>query len=85
VRGSRYYWSSLLVTAGRNTASPEDDVNRLNQVILERAMKKALVVPLTDEELLDLCRILLDRDEQDALRFLDEHLKKPTNEALEGG
>ncbi|MGA9350484.1 MAG: hypothetical protein WBW48_17015 [Anaerolineae bacterium] len=85
MRGSRYYWSSLLVTAGRNTASPEDDVNRLNQVILERAMKKVLVVPLTDEELLDLCRILLDRDEQDALRFLDEHLKKPTNEALEGG
>jgi len=48
-------------------------------------MKRALVVPLTDEELLDLCRILLDRDEKDALRFLDEHLKKPANEALEGG
>jgi len=48
-------------------------------------MKNALVVPLTDEELLELCRILLDRDEKDALRFLDEHLKKPANEALKGG
>ena len=48
-------------------------------------MKKALVVALSDEELLDLCRILLDRDEKDALRFLDEHLKKKVNEALEGG
>ena len=40
---------------------------------------------MTNEELLDLCRILLDWDEKDALRFLDEHLKKPANEALEGG
>jgi len=48
-------------------------------------MKKALVVPLTDEELLDLCRILLDRDEEDALHFLEQHLKKPANEALAGG
>ncbi|MFB0535983.1 MAG: hypothetical protein ACETWR_13495 [Anaerolineae bacterium] len=48
-------------------------------------MKKALVVPLTYEELLDLCRILLDRDEKDALRFLDEHVKKPANEVVEGG
>jgi len=66
-------------------ASPEDAVNCPNQVNLERVMKKALVVPLTDEELLDLCRILLDRDEKDALRFLDEHLKKPANEVVEGG
>jgi hypothetical protein len=48
-------------------------------------MKKALVVPLNDEDLLELCRILLDRDEKGALRFLDEHLKKPANEALAGG
>ncbi|MGQ9494293.1 MAG: hypothetical protein ACUVR2_11135 [Anaerolineae bacterium] len=48
-------------------------------------MKKALVVPLSDEELLELCRILLDRDEKSALQFLDEHLKKPANEALAGG
>ncbi|MBC7264015.1 MAG: hypothetical protein H5T64_06605 [Chloroflexi bacterium] len=48
-------------------------------------MKKALVVPLTEEELQSLCRILLDRDEKEALRFLEEHLKKPANEALAGG
>jgi hypothetical protein len=48
-------------------------------------MKKVLVVPLDDEQLLELCRILLDRDERGALQFLDEHLKKPANEALTGG
>jgi regulator of sigma D len=48
-------------------------------------MKKALVVPLSDEELLDLCRILIDHDEAGALAFLDQHLKKKVNQALEGG
>jgi len=48
-------------------------------------MKKVLVVPLDDEQLLELCRILLDRDERGALQFLDEHLKKPADEALTGG
>ena len=51
----------------------------------EREMKKALVVPLTDKELLDLWRTLLDRDEKAALQFLHEHLKKPANQALAGG
>lgn len=48
-------------------------------------MKKALVVPLEDEELLELYRILLDRDAEAALEFLEQHLKKPAHEALEGG
>ncbi|MGC8837833.1 MAG: hypothetical protein ACP5UM_05400 [Anaerolineae bacterium] len=48
-------------------------------------MKKALVVPLEDEELLELYRILLDRDAEGALEFLEQHLKKPVHEALEGG
>lgn len=48
-------------------------------------MKKALVVSLTEEELQSLCRILLDQDEKEALRFLEQHLKKPANEALSGG
>ena len=48
-------------------------------------MKKALVVPLGDEELLDLCRIILDKDEGGALQFLEKHLKKKLDEALEGG
>jgi len=48
-------------------------------------MKKALVVPLSDEELLDLYRIILDEDAEGALQFVEKHLKKPANEALEGG
>jgi len=48
-------------------------------------MKRALVVPLSDEELLDLCRIILDEDEEGALRFVVEHLRKPMHQALEGG
>jgi hypothetical protein len=48
-------------------------------------MKRALVVALTDEELLELCRVLLDRDEKGALRFLDAHLGNRVTKALEGG
>ncbi len=48
-------------------------------------MKKGLVIPLTDDELLDLYRILLDRDEAGALAFLDQHLKPRAKAALEGG
>ncbi len=48
-------------------------------------MKKGLTLLLSDEELLDLCRIILDRDAEGALEFLDRHLKKPARQALEGG
>jgi len=48
-------------------------------------MKKGLTIILTDEELLDLCRIILDKDAEGALQFVEKHLKKPANEALEGG
>jgi len=48
-------------------------------------MKKALVVPLTDEELLDLCRIIIDRDAEGALEFVNRHLRKKVEQALEGG
>ncbi len=48
-------------------------------------MKKAIVVPLDDEELLDLCRIIMDRDAEGALEFLSRHLRKPAQQALEGG
>jgi hypothetical protein len=48
-------------------------------------VKKGLTLILSDEELLDLCRILMDRDEVGALAFLDSHLKKKVNQALEGG
>jgi len=35
--------------------------------------------------LLDLCRVIMDRDEAGALEFLDRHLRKKVNQALEGG
>lgn len=34
-------------------------------------MKKSLTLVLSDEELLDLCCVLIDRDEAGALAFLD--------------
>ena len=48
-------------------------------------MKKSLSILLTDDELLDLCRILIDEDAEAALVFLEQHLKKPVKHALEGG
>ena len=48
-------------------------------------MKKALVVTLSDDELIDLCRIVLDRDAEGALEFVTRHLKRKAEQALEGG
>lgn len=48
-------------------------------------MKKALVVPLSDTELVELYRILIDGDEAGALAFLDRHLKAKVRQALDGG
>ena len=48
-------------------------------------MKKALVVPLTDEEAQELYRILLDGDSEAALVFVREHLRAPLAHAMEGG
>lgn len=48
-------------------------------------MKKSLTLVLSDEELLDLCRVLIDHDEAGALAFLDQHLKKKVDQALKGG
>jgi hypothetical protein len=48
-------------------------------------MKKGLTLVLSDEELLDLCRVLMDQDAAGALAFLDQHLKKQVHRALEGG
>lgn len=48
-------------------------------------MKKVLVISLSDEELLDLCRIIMDKDKDDALLFLENHLKSQVQKALEGG
>lgn len=48
-------------------------------------MKKALVLLLTGKELQDLYRILIDRDENGALQFLNDHARAPLQKALEGG
>jgi len=50
-----------------------------------RFMKRTLMLPVTDEELVELCRILLDRDQEGALQFLEEHLRGKVNQVLEGG
>ena len=48
-------------------------------------MKKGITLVLSDGELVDLCRILIDRDEAGALAFLDRHLKRQVRRVLEGG
>lgn len=48
-------------------------------------MKKALTITLTDEELLELYRILLDKDAEGALNFLETRLKSQIHTLLEGG
>jgi len=41
------------------------------------------VVP--EAEAIRLCRILLDKDQEDALAFLQEHARKRLHDFLEGG
>ena len=45
----------------------------------------ALVVPLSEQELQELIRILLDRDERAALVFLEKHIKPAAHAVLDGG
>ena len=47
-------------------------------------MKKALVLALSDEELLELYYILADKDGAGAIEFLHAHLRKQVTQALEG-
>jgi hypothetical protein len=48
-------------------------------------MKKMLSIPLEDEEIIELCRILIDKDAADALEFLQTHVKGKARDLLEGG
>ncbi len=48
-------------------------------------MKRALVIPLTDKELQEVYRILIDRDKDAAWEFLNEHARAPLRKAMEGG
>jgi hypothetical protein len=48
-------------------------------------MKKAISLVLEPEEILDLIRILVDDDAEDALVFLKAHFKENAKELLDGG
>jgi hypothetical protein len=48
-------------------------------------MKKALVIPLNGKELQELYRMLIDRDKDGALEFLNLYARPAMNKALEGG
>ncbi len=48
-------------------------------------MKKALVIPLTDKELQEVYRILIDYDKDAAWNFLDEYARAPLLNAMAGG
>jgi len=48
------------------------------------SMKRSIILTLSDEELLELQRIILDGDQIEAIRFLEKHLKDKVRAALEG-
>jgi len=45
----------------------------------------ALMIIVTDEQLQDLYRVMVDGDEPAALAFLRGHLRSKVREAMEGG
>lgn len=47
-------------------------------------MKKSITLLLNDEELMELQRILLDEDKEEALRFLKTHMEKQVNATISG-
>ena len=48
-------------------------------------MKKAMTLVFDDEQIIQLIRILIDNDAQDALAFIKTHFKGKARELLEGG
>ena len=48
-------------------------------------MNKVLSVSLSAEQLQELYRVILDRDGDGALAFLNDHLRKQVLRAMEGG
>jgi len=47
-------------------------------------MKKSITMTLSDEELMELQRILLDEDKEAALHFLKSHLGKKVKATISG-
>ena len=48
-------------------------------------MKRGLTLTLEDAELMELYRILIDKDAKGELEFLQAHLKGKARDLLEGG
>jgi len=48
-------------------------------------MKKAINLSLDDEEIIELIRILMDDDADEALSFLKRHFRGKARELVEGG
>jgi hypothetical protein len=48
-------------------------------------VKKVINLPLEDEDVLELMRILIDEDAEGALLFLKQNFKGKARELLEGG
>jgi hypothetical protein len=48
-------------------------------------MKKGITLIFDDEQIVELIRILIDNDAEDALGFLKKHFKGKARELLEGG
>ena len=47
-------------------------------------MKKSIVLALSDEELFDLERIMLDNDSESTLKALKKHLEREVKAAISG-
>ena len=47
-------------------------------------MKKSLMLTLSDEELFELERIMLDNDSEGALKVLKKHLEREVKAAISG-
>ena len=47
-------------------------------------MKRVLTIPLEDEDIIELCRILMDKDADGALDFLQTHVKSQARDWWEG-
>lgn len=47
-------------------------------------MKKSILLTLSDQELIELQRIIFDEDKEEALRFLQKHFRDKARATLEG-
>lgn len=48
-------------------------------------MKKGITIVLAEDQIIQLMRILIDDDAEDALKFVKMHFKGKARELLEGG